>query len=41
MHMETLASTFARPYVALWFYSPKVEEEENLETSVFTEVAAC
>lgn len=37
--METLETTEARTYVALWFYSQQVKE--NLEPGVFKEAAAC
>lgn len=30
LNTATIESTSARPYVALWFYSLKVKEEENL-----------
>lgn len=28
IYMDTLESTYARPYVALWFYSLRAEEED-------------
>lgn len=39
MYMERLESTHARPLVLLWLFSLKVEEEEDLEPSVFTKVS--
>lgn len=40
MYTEAMESIYSRPYMELWFYPLKVEEEQKQEPCVFMELAA-